>query len=98
MLPVDNPTKPQAQTILHAIEELYFFKRYIEARKLAEDTLKGKLNQDYRETVLDCKTRCEAKLLIVQERKKDWIMIGVLVEGFRHCIQSKIVKSSMILE
>jgi len=61
-LPIDNPSKPQAQMILHSIEELYFFRRYEKAKKVAEDTLKGKLNEDFRQTVIGYMRRCEAKL------------------------------------
>jgi len=60
-LPVDYPSKPEAQAILHAIEELYFYRRYEEAAKLAEDTLKGTLNEDYRKSVTDYRVRSEAK-------------------------------------
>ena len=35
-IPLDNPSKPQSQSILHAIEELYFFMRYEEAKKRRE--------------------------------------------------------------
>lgn len=61
-LPVDNPSKQESQTILHAIEELYFFRRYEQAKGLAEEALKGKLIEEFRKTVEDCKGRCEAKL------------------------------------
>lgn len=60
-LPIDYPSKPQSQTILHAIEELYFFKRYEDAGRVAEDVLKGELQEDFRKTVSDYKCRCEAK-------------------------------------
>jgi hypothetical protein len=63
-LPIDSPSKPESQTILHAIEELYFFKRYEEARQVAEDILKGELNEEFRKMVLDYRVRCEAKMRI----------------------------------
>lgn len=66
-LPIDNPSKPESQTILHAIEELYFFRRYEEARQVASDVLKGKLNDEFRNIIEDYKARCEAK---VRERGK----------------------------
>jgi hypothetical protein len=47
--------------ILHAIEELYFFGKYEESRKVAEDILTGMLNGDLRQIILDYKERCEAK-------------------------------------
>jgi len=68
-LPIENPTKQEAQTILHAIEELYFFRRYEEARKVADDALKGRLNGDLRRTIWDYKERCEAKIIGLQAGK-----------------------------
>ena len=58
---MDNPSKQDSQTILHAIEELYFFKRYKKAKGLAEEALKGKLIEELRKTVEDYRRRCEAK-------------------------------------
>lgn len=60
-LPMDNPSKPESQTILHAIEELYFYRRYEEAREVTESALKGVLLEDYRKTLEDYRARCEAK-------------------------------------
>jgi hypothetical protein len=40
---------------------LYFFGRYKEAGKVADEVLKGKLNGDFRKTVNDYKGRCEAR-------------------------------------
>jgi hypothetical protein len=61
-LPMDNPSKQESQTILHAIEELYFFRRYEKAKGFAEQALKGKLIEEFRKTVEDYRRRCEAKL------------------------------------
>ncbi len=61
-LPMDNPSKPEAQAILHAIEELFFCQRYEEARDVAVETLKGELIDEFRKTVDDYKRRCEAKI------------------------------------
>ena len=61
-LPVDNPSKPESQTILHAIEELYFFKRYEEALKITEEALKGELIRDFRKTLEDYKMSCLKKI------------------------------------
>ncbi|PMD27329.1 hypothetical protein NA56DRAFT_641039 [Hyaloscypha hepaticicola] len=61
-LPVDNPSKPESQTILHAIEELYFFKRYEEALKLVQEALNGELISEFRKTLEDYKARCQNKL------------------------------------
>jgi hypothetical protein len=62
-LPIDNPSKPASQSILHAIEELYFFKRYEEARSLADDVLMGKLNDEFRQIVEGYRGRCECKIV-----------------------------------
>jgi hypothetical protein len=61
-LPVDNPSKPESQSILHAIEELYFFRRYKEALKVVEKALKGKLIQDFRKMLEDYRIRCQKKI------------------------------------
>jgi hypothetical protein len=61
-LPVDNPSKPESQTILHAIEELYFFKRYQEALKIVQEALNGELISEFRKILEDCKARCQNKL------------------------------------
>jgi len=61
-LPYDNPSKAESQTILHAIEELYFFKRYQEALKIAQEALNGELISDFRKTLDDYKARCQNKL------------------------------------
>jgi len=62
-LPIENPSKPQAQSILHAIEELYFFRRYEEARKVAGECLESRsLIPDLRQALMDYKKRCEDKL------------------------------------
>ncbi|KAG0652047.1 hypothetical protein D0Z07_1054 [Hyphodiscus hymeniophilus] len=62
-LPVDDPTKPESQMILHAIEELYFFRRYEEARQLSNDVLKGKLNGEFRGVLEKYRAKCEAQLI-----------------------------------
>jgi hypothetical protein len=61
-LPVDNPSKQESQTILHAIEELYFFKKYVEALKIVEEALKGKLIKDFTKILEDYKARCQKKI------------------------------------
>lgn len=61
-LPMENPSKPEAQTILYAIEELYFFRRYAEARGIADDALKGSLSEDFSKTVVAYRARCDEKL------------------------------------
>lgn len=60
-LPIDNPTKQQAQTIMHAIEELYFFGRYAEAGRVAEEVLRGELGGEFRRIVEGYRGRCVDK-------------------------------------
>jgi hypothetical protein len=59
---MDNPSKPESQIILHAIEELYFSKRYEEALKIADEALKGKLIEDFRKILEVYMTRCRNKV------------------------------------
>jgi hypothetical protein len=54
--------------MLHAIEELYFFGKYQEAGKVADEVLKGKLNEEFRKTVSDYGERCEARLRASREQ------------------------------
>jgi hypothetical protein len=61
-LPMDNPTKQESQVILHAIEELFFYRRYKEAGDVAGEVLKGELIKEYRKVVVGYLERCEAKL------------------------------------
>lgn len=60
--PIDNPTKQESQTILHAIEELYFFRRYAEALQVVRDVLRGDLGEDFRKLVKKYEARCEGRL------------------------------------
>jgi hypothetical protein len=46
---------------MHAIEELYFFGRYEEAGRVAEEALKGKLNGEFRKIIDDYRGRCVAR-------------------------------------
>lgn len=48
--------------MLHAIEEHYFFRNYEEALKVAEDALKGELIDEFRKTLEDYRSRCQAKI------------------------------------
>ncbi len=61
-LPIDNPTKSESQTILHAIEELYFIRRYDGALQVVDEALKGKLIEEFRKTLEDYRTRCLKKI------------------------------------
>jgi hypothetical protein len=60
-LPVDRPTKAEAETMIHAIEELYFYHRYTEASKLAREVLERDLNEAYRKIVQKYLGRCEER-------------------------------------
>jgi hypothetical protein len=60
-LPVDNPSKPVSQIIMHAIEELYFLRRYEEAENITTEVLKGQLQDDFRKTIESYLQRCIAK-------------------------------------
>ncbi|KAG4438416.1 hypothetical protein IFR05_006122 [Cadophora sp. M221] len=51
-LPISNPSKPVSQTILHAVEELYFYRQYEEARKVTVEALKAEgLIAEFRKTL-----------------------------------------------
>ncbi|KAI9738452.1 MAG: hypothetical protein M1818_005349 [Claussenomyces sp. TS43310] len=60
-LPINNPTKQQSQAILHAIEELYFYRRYDEATSIAEKALVGELTQEFRRVLTEYRDKCYAK-------------------------------------
>lgn len=63
---MNNPSKPESQTILHSIEELYFLRSYAEAESLTSKALEGKLQDDFRATLEDYLARCRAKLAQVK--------------------------------
>lgn len=65
-LPLGKPSKPQSHTILHAIEELYFFRRYEEALDVTRKALEGELETEFRKTVEEYKKRCEAKIQVTE--------------------------------
>ncbi|KAI9054200.1 hypothetical protein LZ554_001371 [Drepanopeziza brunnea f. sp. 'monogermtubi'] len=68
-LPIDSPSKPVSQTILHSIEELYFYRRYEEARNFTEEALRGKgLMVEFRKTLESYLERCNAKLRSAEKR------------------------------
>lgn len=59
--------KPEAQEILHAVEELYFFKRYDEAvefvRRVFDGEGKGEgLDKDIRNVLRVYETKCLGRL------------------------------------
>ncbi|KAH7356634.1 hypothetical protein BKA65DRAFT_495105 [Rhexocercosporidium sp. MPI-PUGE-AT-0058] len=62
-VPISNPSKPVSQTILHAVEELYFYRRYEEARRVTVEALKAEgLIAEFRKTLEGYLERCDAKL------------------------------------
>jgi hypothetical protein len=61
-LPISKPSKPQAQTILHAVEELYFLRRYEEAKNITDVVLKEELSIEFRKIIIDYQRRCDIKL------------------------------------
>lgn len=61
-LPVDNPSKIESQKILHAIEELYFFRRYDEALNVTMKALEGELSAEFRKILEDYQRRCQVKM------------------------------------
>ncbi|ORY68996.1 uncharacterized protein BCR38DRAFT_425008 [Pseudomassariella vexata] len=76
-LPLDGDgakiAKPQAQALLHAVEELYFFRRYEEAAKFVGRVLGGDgksgsddgLDEDTRKLLRHYETKCAEKVRIV---------------------------------
>lgn len=59
---MNSPSKPESQTILHAIEELYFSKRYAEALGVANEALRGELMGEFRKVVVGYRGKCLGKL------------------------------------
>jgi hypothetical protein len=59
---MNNPSKPESQTILHSIEELYFLRYFAEAESLTTKALEGELQDDFRATLENYLARCRAKL------------------------------------
>jgi hypothetical protein len=41
---------------------LYFFMRYEEAREVADEVLKGRLNKEFGKVVEDYREKCQAKI------------------------------------
>ena len=63
-------SKPETQEILHAVEELYFFKRYDEAVEFVEGVLKsgqGWLDEEMRTLLRYYEGRCRAKAAVSTE-------------------------------
>ncbi|KAI1419553.1 hypothetical protein F5Y12DRAFT_720597 [Xylaria sp. FL1777] len=60
-------SKPELQTLLHAVEELYFFGRFSEGARFArsiidDDAGVGKLDQDTVKTLLYYERKCSHKM------------------------------------
>jgi len=52
----------ESQKILHAIEELYFFKRYKEALNITQQVLEGELMDEFRKVLEDYERRCVVRI------------------------------------
>lgn len=59
---MNQPSKQASQAILHAIEELYFYRRHDEALALSDQALEGELDAEFRKTVEGYRGRCLVKL------------------------------------
>ncbi|KAH7362585.1 hypothetical protein B0T11DRAFT_85761 [Plectosphaerella cucumerina] len=61
-LPIEgSASKPQAQQLLHAIEELYFFRRYDEGAKFARrvlETSSDALDDEHRSVIVLYEEKC----------------------------------------
>ncbi|KAI0856494.1 hypothetical protein F4860DRAFT_518791 [Xylaria cubensis] len=60
-------SKPEVQTLLHAVEELYFFRRFSEGAQFArsvidDDNGAGKLDEDTLKTLLYYEKKCRDKI------------------------------------
>ena len=60
-LPLDDPSKQQGQSILYAVEELYYLQQFGKAVEVVELALKGILGSELRTILLDYEERCLAK-------------------------------------
>jgi hypothetical protein len=61
-LPINNPSKQEFQKILHAVEQLYYYGRYAEARAFIEAAQKGELGPDYTKILAGYKEKVERRL------------------------------------
>ncbi|KAI8946971.1 hypothetical protein F4801DRAFT_30092 [Xylaria longipes] len=60
-------SKPEVQTLLHAVEELYFFRRFSEGARFARSVIDddggaGKLDEDTLKTLLYYERKCSDKI------------------------------------
>lgn len=64
-MPADKASKPMLQELLHAVEELYFLRRFEEAAGFARRVLDGSdaaLDRDTREMLTRYETKCLARM------------------------------------
>ena len=60
-MPIENPTKQEYQLLLHAIEQLYFYRKYQDASDFALKVLKGQMADEYRSVISSYQLRSQAK-------------------------------------
>lgn len=61
-VPIENPTKQEYQLILHAIEQLYFYRKYHEGSEFALEALEAQeMADEYRNVISSYQVRCQAK-------------------------------------
>ncbi|CCD51167.1 hypothetical protein ACHAO1_006453 [Botrytis cinerea] len=71
-LPLNPRSKPQTAQFLYAIEELYFYRKFEEAKKLSERILEqDDLMEDFRAVVEKYERRCGERLGVGREKEKE---------------------------
>lgn len=60
-LPPQDPDQMESQRILHAVEELYYLRRYVEAVKIVDEALRGIVSSSLRDRLVEYRQRCEEK-------------------------------------
>lgn len=61
-MPIEGPTKQEYQLILHAIEQLYFYRKYHEGSEFALRALQAQqMADEYRNVISNYQIRCQAK-------------------------------------
>lgn len=62
-MPLDHPSKQEGQALLHAVEELYFFKDYVRALLVVDEASAAKgLSDELRGMLAEYRGRCVAKM------------------------------------
>ncbi|KAI1756082.1 hypothetical protein F4782DRAFT_526636 [Xylaria castorea] len=69
-------SKPEVQTLLHAVEELYFFRRFSEGTRFARSVIDddggaGKLDEDSLRILLYYERKCSDKIEIVESSHQE---------------------------